>query len=225
MNLLIRFFGTILLIFIGFSGFLLLIFYIINKLHKNSTKSKSELSQTKNKLILSSNSPYFSATMDCDFDLEYLNTTLDDGKTVLEHMEKKYTKQKYLSSKQSKKDFPKTVNEQYSYIINRMDIRSEKFNNIIYEEELLLKTFLEKVSKVRKNYSINLIRFGNGMIRIEYNGCQIGQFNFRNKEFYLQALQGEKHIREFENIKFNECLEKIDIWVRYCKYQLKETRF
>lgn len=156
---------------------------------------------------------------------EYLNTVLEDGKTIREHQEEDLKKQAYLSSNQAKIDFPKQINQQYKYVIEHMENRSKKYIDITKEEEIILKTFLEKVSHVRKKYSVNLIRYGHGMIRIHYNGCQVGQFNFRTQEYYIQVLRGATQNKDFENITFNECLEKVDAWVRYCKYQLKQTNF
>lgn len=185
---------------------------------KNTRAISNTLHQLNNKDLKN-----FISDLEKNFDNDYLNTILDDKKTIKEHMIESYKKQAYLNSKQAKIDFPKEINKQYQYVIENMDNRSNKYPTMTPEEEQIIKTFLEKVSHIRKKYSIHLIRFGHGMIRIEYNGCPTGQFNLRNEK-YIRFLRGMKVIDKFD-IPFNEMLLAVDSWVRYCKYQLAETRF
>ena len=159
-----------------------------------------------------------------NFNNEYLNTVLDDGLTIKEHMENSYKNVMYYNSNKYKMDFPKNINEQYSFIISNIYNKSSKYMDITNDEEKILKIFLEKVALIRKNYSIYLERRSDGMIRIYYNGYPTGQFNLREKHNYIRKLSGQKVIDKYD-VTFDEIIKAINSWVAYCKYQLKEERF
>ena len=280
MNLLIKFFGTTLLIFIGFSGFLLLIFHIIIILQKHTSKQidknkyveygftqkeflamKQQLetswSQKHNhSLTVDDNDVYWAlcndkiiksySTGDLNsrksteeiqlailkmenkiqsdeniFTEEYLNTKLEDGMTIKERMDEDFGWQLYLSSKQSKIDFPKNVDEQYKHIIYTLESYNDKYPSPTPEEEFLLKTFLQKVALVRKNFHIYAKRWCDGTLCLYYNNKKIGTVNLRSKNYSMDVYRGETNLKSYSKISFNDCLKNIDAWIRYCKYHVK----
>ena len=197
--------------------------YIQNQILQSEKKPKTDTNALTKQEYISKLKIDYLKELDKKFSKSYLDTMLDDEETIREHMLNDYAEQSYHNSEHSKQNFPKEIDQQYEYVIENMENRSDKYINMTPEEELIIKTFLEKVSKVRQSYNIHLIRHSNGMIRIEYNGYPTGQFNLRN-ENYIRILRGMQ-IKDLDDVTFEEMLKALDSWVRYCKYQLKESKY
>lgn len=196
---------------------------IQNQILQSEKKPKTDTNTLTKQEYISKLKIDYLKELDKKFSKSYLDTMLDDGETIREHMLNDYAEQAYHNSEHSKQNFPKEINKQYEYVIENMENRSDKYINMTPEEELIIKTFLEKVSKVRQSYNVHLIRFGHGMIRIEYNGYPTGQFNLREGRC-VRILRGMQ-IKDLDDATFKEVLKAIDSWVRYCKYQLKESKY
>lgn len=182
--------------------------HVLNKKIYNSQKSDTGLNEN-----------FFN-----NFSDDYLNTQLEDGLTIKEHMQLDYKKATAFHNK----NFPKEINNEYKFLIENM--RSsvvpspDNFNRLNYFEEIFIKTFLEKVKTIRKKYYISLIRYADEHIMIQYNGCQVGRFQLSKNPFWIQSLRGAYNNIQFDNLSFEECLEKIDYYLKYIKYHLKEPR-
>lgn len=137
-------------------------------------------------------------------------------------------KKKSISMTKCNKSFSSTINMQYNHIV--AEIRSSVLpspNDIAImnkEEEIFIKTFLDKVQYVRKKYYISLIRYSDGHIMLLYNSYPVGRIGLRNNQSYMQVLKGTYGHKEYYDLTFDECLNKIDDFIRYVKYHLREQR-
>ena len=86
-----------------------------------------------------------------NFDDKYLNTKLSDGLTVREHMKQSYENIKFYSNSNLSTRFSSDIIEQYNFVINNINNRSNTYE-INNWEEIFIKTFLEEISKIRKKY-------------------------------------------------------------------------
>jgi len=193
-------------------------YYRIKEIQNNILRNEGRTSQ--NNTSTSQND--FAVDIDKEFSQDYLGIILEDGMTIKEHMDEDFGWNLYLSSKQSKIDFPKNVDEQYKHILYTLESYNDKYPSPTSEEEVLLKTFLQKVSLVRKNFHVYAKRWCDGTLCIYYNNQKIGTVNLRSKNYAIDIYVGKTKLQKsFRNISFNECLKNIDAWIRYCKYYVK----
>jgi len=130
----------------------------------------------------------------------------------------------------SNRVYDKSINNYYNFIVKNMSSSTipapTDFQVMNELEEIFIKEFLYQVQFVRKKYSINLIRYSNGHLMVNYNGCPVGRIDLKNKEaIYMQVLIGLYNHKEFYNITFEQALQNIKYWISYVKNHLKQERF
>lgn len=153
------------------------------------------------------------------FNNAYLNTILDNGLSIKEHIKNNYETIVSNSNPILSTKFSANLVEQYEFVISNINNRSKKYE-INKFEEIFIKKFLEKLTSLKKRYWITLDRYGNGSLMFNYNSFIVGRINLRNKNSISMQVLTMSSSKNYDNLTFEQSISYIDKWYNYIKYHL-----
>ena len=167
---------------------------IIQKENSNTLRKQNDASNI-----------HISSTNQTDLDDEYLNSVLEDGKTVEQHM---------------KEDFDEAMKKS-----NMMDEQEDiKLNDM---EADFIKAFLNILKPYGLDTAIRYNRMSNGVLNFTYKNMQIGRIKLRGKKMNIQVLYDASkgwEVKYFDVTSLEDATIHIDEWVEYLQFLIKDER-
>lgn len=139
------------------------------------------------------------------FDDEYLNTVLDDGKTIREHMQEGFDE----AMKKS----------------NMMDEQEDiKLNDM---EADFIKAFINTLKPYGLDTAIRYNRMSSGVLNFTYKAMQIGRIKLRGKKMNIQVLYDDSKgwdVKYFDVTTLEDATSHIDEWMNYLQSLIKDEK-
>ena len=136
------------------------------------------------------------------FDDEYLNTVLDDGKTIREHMQEGFDEAMKKSN---------MMDEQEDIKLN--DMESE-----------FVDAFISALNPYGLDTAIRYNRMSSGVLNFTYKDMQIGRIKLRGKKMNIQVLYDDSKgwdVKYFDVTTLDDATSHIDEWMNYLQFLIK----
>ena len=189
------------------SAALLVIIFLLWKFKKNKKETPQEnhtetLNKEYGKSIKTSNNPIDIKTKhDLSYDEEYLNTVLEDGKTIKEHMQ------------EDLKDA----------IIRSQGMDNQEDIELNELEKQFINEFKNSIKPFNLDTEIRYNRMSNKCLNFSFRDMQIGRIKLNGRKMWIQVLYDKEPISENFDIKtIDEAYTYIDNWIEYLNYLIRE---
>ncbi|MGJ1023850.1 hypothetical protein [Thomasclavelia ramosa] len=153
-------------------------------------------------LIKTSNNPMdIKPKHDLSYDEEYLNTVLEDGKTIKEHMQ------------EDLKDA----------IIRSQGMDNQEDIELNELEKQFINEFKNSIKPFNLDTEIRYNRMSNKCLNFSFRDMQIGRIKLNGRKMWIQVLYDKEPISENFDIKtIDEAYTYIDNWIEYLNYLIRE---
>ena len=112
--------------------------------------------------------------------------------------------------------------EMYEYDKEIYDLVTDNIMKTFSEEEIEFhEALLDKLSSINAHDKLSFNRMADKTINYKINNMQIGRISFNGKNKRMQILSPNKVIW-LDNMEINEAIDKLDLWVKYSKYLLRD---
>lgn len=140
---------------------------------------------------------------DFPFDDEYLNTVLEDGKTVKEHMQK---------------DYEESI-KRYHGLDKQEDIELNEL------EEQFINEFKKSIKPFCLDTEIRYNRMSSKCLNFSFRDMQIGRIQLNGRKMWIQVLFDDTKnwdVKYYDIYTLKDATIHIDEWIKYLNYLIKD---